>query len=558
MKSSKYVFIVLFFLSLLAYGSSLKGSFIWDDKPLIADNSFIKDPRVLSKVFLSDLYEKTRANYYRPIFELSLAFNYSISKSDTLSYHLVNIFSHFCVTVLFYLFLYRLTRDSFISFASSLIFAIHPIHSQVVTYISGRADSLAAVFIMFALLFFSAAFTKRSYFLSLLCFALALLTKETAIMLPLILIFWGVKKALPFFAMAAVYIVMRFTILNFAAGNPFLEKKGFAVLEVGLWPRVMIFFKTLLIYFGSFFAPVRLHLERIVAYESMNLFYWLGIVIAAFLCAVLCARFKGFEKDKKKVVGFFIFWFFVWLFPQSAFIFPRIMAEHFLYLPSMSLCFFIALSVQGLKQESGKRILLVFISVYFITLGWLNNKNWQNELVFFENTVRLSPYSIRARDSLAALYLDARRYGDAEAQYRELLTYSDILEDRVQKDKAKSSCFYNLGIIFEKYSMFEEALMAYRLAVVFDPNMPQGYNNAGLVLQRFGDKEAAKEAFKKAMEVDPQYYQAYNNLAQLYAQDNRLWDAIGLWMQALAIYPDYHIAKKNVDIAQKLLTFERK
>ena len=169
MKSSKYVFVVLFFLSLLAYGNSLRGSFIWDDKPLIVDNSFIKNPRALSKVFLSDLYEKTRANYYRPLFELSLAFNYSISKLNTFSYHLVNVFLHFCVTVLFYLFLLYMTRSSFVSFASSLVFAVHPIHGQVVSYISGRADSLAAVFIMLALLFFTGALTKKFYLLSLLC-----------------------------------------------------------------------------------------------------------------------------------------------------------------------------------------------------------------------------------------------------------------------------------------------------------------------------------------------------------------------------------------------------
>ncbi|HQP91473.1 MAG TPA: tetratricopeptide repeat protein [Candidatus Omnitrophota bacterium] len=555
MKPPRYIFIVLLLFCLAAYINVLKGEFIWDDRPLIVDNPSMGRISSCGKIFVSDLYEKTRANYYRPIFELSLILNYSLSKSDTLYYHLTNIFLHYLAVLLLFLFLFNLTKNVSVSFISSLLFAIHPVNSQVVAYISGRADSICAVFILLALYLITGyPSSKKIYLISIFSFCLALMTKEIAIVLPVIVFILNRRRSLPFFVIAFFYAFARFTVLNFAAGNPFIEKKGFALIDCGLFARAWLFLKSLIIYLGTFVVPVRLHLERLLVDEPVHFYYYFGVVL------VILFSWRTFFvlKGRKPIFFFFLFWFFIWLLPQSAFVFPRIMAEHFLYLPSMAVCFFAAVSIDSGKNKLFKKMILVSVSLYLLVLGWQNNKYWQTELNFFERIVDLAPHSIRARDSLASIYLNASRLDEAEFQYRKLIEYSGELPDQRQRDKAKASCFYNLGMIYEKRAVLQKARAFYELALIYDPKMKESFNNLGLLYQKAGDPVSAETCFKKAIEADPQYYQAYNNLAQLYAQKDKVWQAVSLWMQALSIKPDYETARKNLDIARKLLIFERK
>ncbi len=568
MKPKYQLILVLFLLNLAAYGSSLKGGFIWDDKLLIVENNAVAAPNHIGQVFISDLYDKSQANYYRPILEFSFIFNHYFSQLNPFGYHFVNLMLHFFVSLLLYLLLLELTKNVFVSLFSSTIFCIHPIHSQVVSYISGRADSLAGIFLLFALIFFLRSDGVLRYIVSIIFFIFALFTKETAISLPFILLIFGsmffkeklrdLKRIVPFFAILLLYVVARLTILNFSKGNPFLLKKGFALSELGLIERLGAFFKSFLIYTGSFFVPVKLHMERLLSYEIIYPEYWAGIVIFVGLLILLKIKWRQYSTNEKTVLKFLCIWFFVWLLPQSAFVFPKIMAEHFLYLSSVSLCYLIAFTAGKINSVMIKRAILIFVILYLLGFDWQNNKIWRNELVFFENTVELSPHSIRARDSLAAIYLEAGRYKDAQTQYSIILKLSDEMLDPKQKTKVESSVFYNLGLIFEKTSRLNDSLWAYKMSLLFDPKFVKAYNNMGLIFQKAGDFPKAKACFGKAIEIDPEFYQAYNNLAVLYAGEGKFFEAASLWSQALIIKPDYETAKRNLKIAQEMLQINSK
>ncbi|GEM_PF-5272979 len=568
MKLKQYqIFLILLVAVFAAYGNSLTCQFIWDDKPLIADSLLVKSPHLWDRALSSELYENSRTNYYRPLLVISFIINSIFSGAGPFGYHLANIILHFGVGYLLYLFLTRLGCGQNVSFATALIFLVHPLHGQAVTYISGRADPLSAIFVLASLLFFcgrkphtganpiSAGYSGRNIYLSCFMFILALLTKETAIVLPFILC-WErpfFRKAAPLFCIAFIYAALRISILNFSFGNPFLQKKGFAFFEVGIFERVFIFGKTLLIYVGSFMAPFGLHMERLTAYEEIIPEYWAGIVCALVLVGVGIKKIGSMNFRAKQLISYFLLWFFVWLLPQSALIFPMIMAEHFLYLSSMALCLYMAVLLETVIRPGLRWGILSAIVLFFASLSWQNNKDWLNELRFFQKTVSLSQYSIRARDSLASLYLGQGRYNDAELEYKQILGLKRTFAGRPGADVVEASTYYNLGFLYEKSGRLADAVSSYRAAITVNPKMEKAYNNIGLLYQRSGLVDKAQESFDMAIALDERFYQAYNNLATLYAQRGDYKAAIGLWEKALFIKPDYEIARNNIAQARELV-----
>ncbi|OIO35730.1 MAG: hypothetical protein AUJ74_05080 [Candidatus Omnitrophica bacterium CG1_02_44_16] len=309
MKLKNYhIFLILLIAVFAAYGNFLGGQFIWDDKPLIADDPFVKNPHLWDRAFSTERYENSGINYYRPLVAISFILNSVFLGTDPFWYHLVNIILHFCVGYLLYLFLRMKFSWQFVSFAAAMIFLVHPLHAQVVTFISGRADSLCALFILSSLIFFIKTPDKRAnIYLSYFMFILALLTKETAIVLPFLLL-WKksfLRKAWPLFCIAGIYAVLRISLLNFSLGNPFLQKKGFAFFDVGIFDRFFAFGKRLLIYVGSFMAPFGLHMERLTAYERISPEYWAGIFCALVLTGAGIKKFGANIDLRKSNKSFF-------------------------------------------------------------------------------------------------------------------------------------------------------------------------------------------------------------------------------------------------------------
>ncbi len=559
MDRKKY-FVVLIFLAavFVSYGSTLTGTFIWDDNPLILDNPLVKNTSTLHKIFTTELYDGSGVNYYRPILTLSFALNFLISKFNPFGYHLVNILLHFCAGYLLYVFLASLGIKNSVSFFSSLLFLIHPIHGQTVSYISGRADSLAAIFVLSSLLFY---LRGRSLYFSIGFFILGLLSREIAAVLPLIIIILeriyrrareGVgKKVLPFFLALTGYLSLRFTLLDFSGGNPILGKKGFAWFEVGFFTRFYLFLKSLVIYLGSFFVPVNLHMDRYLFYEKIYPQYWAGFVICLLLSLFIIKKSSIFKDSVQSSFKFFLAWFFVWLLPQSAFVFPRIMAEHFLYLSSIYMFFILALCIDSIDSQFLKKLCLVSVFLYFILFSWQNNRYWLDELTFFKRTAHLSPTSIRARDSLASIYLSQSRYDEAEHQYFDILDLIRRYPQRGDTDIAKSATMHNIGVLFDKTGRKEEALSAYLSAIKINPKMKESYNNAGLIYQELGQAVNAEACFGSAISLDAGFYQAMNNLAVLYAQEGRVSEAESLWESVLLKAPDYESAKLNLALIRE-------
>lgn len=590
MNKSKHIFtvVLLFFVSIISYVNILSGDFIWDDHCLIVNNSIIKQWHNLGRIFFSEIHQNTFTNYYRPIQIFSYKIDYIFFGLNPAGYHFVNIFLHAIAGILLFYFLTYLIRHYFLSLATTLFFLAHPINVSAVAYISGRADLLAAIFVFSSFLFYLKTFSfdschgsflsrkNISYYAGSLCmFIFALLTKEVAIALPFILC--GIdafslkskgrfKRVIVFFAVLCVYFLTRLTFLNFSSGNPFVCKKGFAVFDIGFFARCAVFFKTLLIYIGSLFIPVNLHMERIVNSEHIYMFHYAGIFLCVLLCFLVFKKLAHGLKFLARLFIFAVFWFFVWLMPQSAFILPNIMADHFLYLPSIGIFLIIAMAINAWRI---RKIALAVLCVYFCSFTWQYNQIWKNELSFFCWTAKQSPYSYKAHDCLADLYLKMNRLDNAVWEYEAILSKSfgiscekdiDVLarksvssDLRDKKREIASSVFYNLGVVYFQQGRLQQARAAYMNALKLNPESEQVYNNLGLLYAKAGDLRKAEEMYKKAIVLKKDYVQPYNNLAVLYAQRGDYSKAATFWKEVLRIDPDYEAAKMNIALARELI-----
>lgn len=597
-------YIVIIILSLVvfaAYSNSLSGGFIWDDEALIVDNHLVKDFKYVLEVFKSELHPGTSTNYYRPLEAISFSADYSVYKLNPFGYHLTNILLHLLVGIFLFLLLYEMTKNSFLSLCTSLLFLVSPIHTEAVSYISGRADPLAGLCILISLWSYSVflkmdqagncgsppvihgGFSVRGFYLLSVLFAiLSLLAKELAVVFPLALLWLDsflvdkgeakvarIKRALPFFLIVLVYLFLRMSLLNYSLGNPLLTKKGFAILTIGLVERVSIFFKTLVIYLGSLFIPFNLHLGRLIETEKIYIFHWTGLGIFLALCLFLMVKQRAAPAKGKNLFLFAVLWFLIWFLPQSALVFPRVMADHFLYLPSIGVFLMVAMYLDSMSGQRKAKAFLALFVFYCLLFTWFYNSKWRRELTFFVWTSQFTPKNHEVHDRLAKIYLRLNRAGDAILEYKlildppgtikateDFILFSDeVLSHPITEEKREivSNAFYNLGVVFFSQGRQADAKRAYECALAVNPRSAYAYNNLGLIYEKMGNFSQAQEFFQKAINLDGRYIQAYNNLAGLYATKGDFKKAVFLWQKALEIDPDYDMAKKNIELVQKLI-----
>lgn len=573
--------IILLFAVIISYGASVFGGFVWDDNALIVENDLIKDPGNIVQLLTTELHTGTGTNYYRPLESISLALDYRLFGLNPAGYHATNILIHFLVGLLVLLILLELTGDLFLSLIASVFFIIHPVHSEAVAYISGRADLLAALFILLSFFLYLKFINKRQhcscgnklyYFLSIFFLPLALLSKEYTVVFiiaifTLDVFFCNDKRSIffrlaPFVLVSGIYLYLRSGVFNFSSGPPLISKKEIAISTVGFIERLFLFLKSLVIYIGEIIVPVNLHMERYQIFEKTVFIF----LFAAAIFIFLLIKAKKHLKEQKRLVVFFCLWFFIWLIPQSAFVFPGRLADHFLYLPSVAVFFLLALMLASLENKKVSCLIFILATVYFSVFTGAYSKKWNNEISLFEWISECEPRNLKIRNNLADAYFKSGMKEESLKQYflmlypyantlREenfILEGEKMLESPLLKDKytriEASQALYNIGVIFDAQDKLYLASAAYRYSLVLNPAYGDALNNLGVVYGKMKLPNEAVRLFKRAIDSDCLNVKAYNNLAVALASMGRLSEAISLWRKALEINPGYEPAKKNMQL----------
>ncbi len=564
---------------LLVYANSINGKFVWDDEIQILDNKEIRSWDNLPRIFGENVGTGAGRNYnfYRPLHVFTLMADYSLWKLDPRGWHLTNISLHILTALCLYTLANLLFFNNTLSLLTALFFVVHPIHTEVISYISGREDPLSAFFTLLCLIFYIKNFRPAiiSIFLVSTCFILAILSKENALILPFLVLLYHYmfggfkfKKFSWLVAIVFIYIALRLTILNFPAPQD--------QSPTTLFDRIPGFFVAMTNYVSLLILPFDLHMEYgDMLFKLSDPKALLGILITAL--AAICA-FRS--RKSNKLVTFSILWFFVCLLPQSnLYRINAYMNEHWLYLPSFG--FFLGTSNYLYLMYKNKKLkalaviacagLLSFYS--FLTIKQ-NATYWKDPISFYEKTLQYAPFSSRICNNLARLYDASGRHKEAlelfkkaimiSPQYAEAynnlgVAYAEDNRNAESVDEYKKAieidpdfvgAYANLGNAYGRAQMYNEAVNIFQKAIKIRPD-PSVYNNLAMVYRDMGKNIEAIESLKKAVKMDPANTIIYFNLGNAYASMGNTQEAIEAYRQVIALSPNNARAYNNIGFLLK-------
>jgi Flp pilus assembly protein TadD len=436
------LFIILIVAAAFAvYAPSLRNGYVWDDSALIQRDPFIRSWRLIPEGFRHFLFtDATASDFYRPIQRLTYTWDYAWRGFQPFIYHFDNILIHALAVVFLFLFLERLLtlfqRPRAIVWAAVIaaLWAIHPLWTSAVCYISGRADPLAALF-GFCGLWLALRFTRAASAFAALMFLCAILSKESgAIFLPLCLLLlillrqpraailrWVILCLL----VTGVTLALRLTAQHLAppsrpplswAARPIVALRAFAE------------------YAGLFAAPVRLHMERdVLPFGRGDLSTTLRIArnreFQTLLGAILLAAFifwMRWARRRDPAIFAGLLCFIVAYLPVCGlFSLNASVAEHWLYVPGAFLLMAALLSASRLPVSRPAGIII--LGLWALFLGgrtWLRNPDWHDQRTFLERTIADGGGSARMLINLGDLEITEDHIPLAISDLQQALTLS--------------------------------------------------------------------------------------------------------------------------------------
>ncbi len=549
---------------LVSYSNTFHNSFHFDDERNITNNEYLKiDSFSLSS--LNTLFVKSM-NSRRFIANFSFALDYYFYRHNVFGYHVVNTVIHILSGVVLYLFIYlTFSRTSLrskygqyahiIASCTALIFAVHPVQTQSVTYIVQRMCSMATLFYLSSMLFYvngklSEGRRKLTFFILSLTSALfAFATKENTIVLPIMILLYelyffqnfNLFKARKKLFFALLLIIIPLTVLFIIFGPQHFKSaldfsnKDFTMAERLLTqPRVVLYYLTLLL----FPLPSRLNLD----YDfplSYSLFDPVTTIVSIVVIAGLII-FSVVRARKHPLFSYFTLWYFINLLIESS-IFPLEMVyEHRLYLPSIG--FFVLAVVLSIKvyEHFKKRMKadssspeLTWISLFTVLVLLLStgtyqrNFVWTNLYTMWSDITKKSPNKARAHSNL----------GTAHLRNKEYLKAIPLFKKAVSLNHDYSYAYYNLGIIYQTLGQFDESIDQYNKALHTTKQFYfyRIHNNLGVCYILTEQLDRAIAAFKESIKLKTDFADPYYNLALAYKRKGLYSQSAELKKKAKAV-----------------------
>jgi len=541
------------------YVNSLSGEFLLDDRYLVTDNTYVKNPVFVKNIFTQNIGEGAgiESNSYRPLQMLTYMADYRVWGLNPRGYHITNIVFHILAALCLYWFVTILFENRLISLITSLLFVIHPIHTEAVSYISGRADPMSLLFMLLSFIFYIKSLGKNNpiiYLLMLSSYALALLSRESALILPVLLLLYHyafkrkieAAKLLSISGIAAIYLILRFNIIEAPLPH--------SASAIPAFQRIPGFFVAVTNYARLLILPFGLHMEYgDWLFNIMDPRAIAGIAImAALLIAAFKSRKKGtgyfFENDKagkSSLSPFFaLMWFIITLLPQSN-IYPvkAYMAEHWLYVPSIGFFLILAYLLNSLYENIRLRTFAVSITLclalFYSVLTVRQNNYWREPITFYERTLKYAPDSARAHNDFGIAHESMGNEEEAIAAFNKA----------IETDPNYANAYNNIGVIHMDAGRTDDAARFFKKSIELDPGFFSAYSNLGIIQNTMGNYDEAIAAFKKALEINPNFANAHNNLGVVYGNLGRTKEAIPFFKKALEINPQDGPAHSNLAAA---------
>ena len=558
--------------ALAVYRNSFSAPFVYDDVPsIVADNPTLRRLWPIWPVFSAPPSVSTGG---RPMANLSLALNHALGGTALWGYHALNLAIHILAGLTLFglvrrtlgqpIFERRLaaaagpgaaSRDGqLLAFIIALLWTVHPLQTESVTYVIQRTESMMGLFYLLTLYCFVRSVGERAAFarrkrasagwevLSVVCCLFGMACTEVMVSAPLLVLLydrtfvagsfgeaWRRRQRL-YAGLAATWIVLALLVVS-TGGN----RGGTVGMAGHSW---LAYVATQFQAAGAISAAFNL-----AASVDFRVWHLLGRGRPGgdSLCAGDCFLAAGvvIALYRRPEIGFLGVWFFAILAPTS--LVPggiQMIAEHRMYL---SLAAVIALFVIGAHRLFGRQSLLPFcaLALGFGFLTCRRNQDYASELSLWSDTVRKRPGSALDHEILGNALGRSGRPGEAVAEY----------ETALRLDPEDPETHYNLGNTLAKMDRLPEAIEQYRETLRLKPDHAQAQDNLGISLLRMNRVPEAIGHFEAALRLVPDDAQTHNNLGNALAITGRLSEAIAHYREALRLNPEYAHARANLDRA---------
>lgn len=597
-------------LALLCFANSYDGDFVFDDAEAIINNKDLREDTPFGDLWAHDfwgtkLHSNVSHKSYRPLTVITFRINYYFAGGyHPMGFHVVNIILHSIVSVLMFdvfstLFngiSYRcrgrkINRAHKASLLASLLFAVHPVHTECVAGVVGRADLLCAIFFVLSFLSYSKAFPENHkegtpfsascVLLSVLLSAVAMLCKEQGITV------LGVNAVFDAFMICKVSvleIINKGLHRNKVPETTGLWKRGFLsrmfILASG--GATVLYIRWRIMGTGppsftdvdnpaSFADSIFVRVTNYNYYYSLNAWlllcpWWLcfdwsmGCVpliksfcdwrimalVALWFCLIgliwqaLCSE----EPHRRRVLTMGLGFLAIPFLPASNLFFRVgfVVAERVIYLPSVGYCILFTYGCIMLSKQVRSKKLIAAVIIGLLSINVMRcivrSNQWRSEEQLFRNALTVCPLNAKVHYNVGKNLADKGNQTAAIKYYREA----------VRLNSKYVHAMNNLGNILKERNELQEAEEVLLLAVQIQPDFAAAWMNLGIVQNSLKRFDEAEKSYWTAIKHRKKYPDCYYNLGRLYADLNRHLDALNAWRNATVLKPEHSLAWNNMII----------
>ena len=532
-------------LTVIVYWPVKEAGIIWDDKSHFLENHAVIAPDGLRAIWTSFVLP-----VYYPITFTVFWLIYQLAGANPLPYHVATLVLHAVNAVLLLFILRRLkVRGAWLVAA---LWAVHPVNVESVAWATELKNTLSGVWFFASLLCFlryERELHQKWFAGALLCFAAALLSKSSTVMLPAVLLLFAwwqrgrvvradIVRTLPFFVLSlsasfvAVWAQVKEKISEGVARDWSLQ----------LPERLIVTGKDLWFYASKTMCPVDLmFIYPRWSHNARLLTDWLPLA-GAVVAGILLWRFRRAAAGRaatfalgysvvalSPVLGFFDQYFYRYSF----------VADHFQYLASIGLIALAVAAVANVVQAPPLR--LAIAGAVLISLGLLSRQHlsiFADEETLWRDTVTRNPRTVIAQNNLGLIL-----YG--QLQYRRAI---ECFELALQANPNFVEGHYNLGLVLTELGQYAQASTQMRSALQVAPCFAKAENGLGFALLQLGQSGEAAAHLRRALELDPDYVDAHNNLGKILLRTGKPTEAEAQFRRVLQLHPTDFDAHENLGI----------
>lgn len=560
-------------VGMLIYLTILQNDFVVDDYPAIISNSWVNKgisslPEIWSHSFYHGYDQRSLANEYRPMASTLYALQVSLFGIKSAAYfHAVSVVLYGILIWLLTIFLLNFRLSRFWVIVGAVIFAVHPIHTEVVCQVKAQDDLLSGIFLLLAFIRFQRFLTSqgaKNIWMTTFFFLLALLSKESAfpfIGFFLVMAYPQLKlrsllptKLLPLLAPIGIVMLLRSIVLE-GSPPPDVVNNALAyqnTIEIRLAMGFHLFWRYLI----QLFLPLNLSWDY--AFNQIPLHGMLHVKTLAgtlAMTALLIVAYKCRITKWPISVAISMFFLGLILYLQWFVLIEATYAERFLFLPSMA----IPLALLALPEPKRVLAISILVAIAMVPAAWhtINRSGqWKDNLTLFNSDIEKCDNSIRCNSALAYELMQASSKVKTEEEYKALLYEAiDYYNKALGIYGMDANTWFNMGVAQLNIGEYTAAEQAFNECIKLQPVHSMAHNNLGNIEYLKGNTELAMDLYQKAVDQDAENATALSNLGAMLLLKNQLSQAIYNLEKALKLDPQNEDAQFNLERARKKLRY---